>query len=49
MYKGAPRCDEVLRFIFDNGFETVALYDVVYRKDRAGETDALFIDPEFTA
>jgi FkbM family methyltransferase len=47
MYRDAPRIDEVLRFIYENGFETVALYNVFYRNDRAGEVDGLFIQPEY--
>jgi FkbM family methyltransferase len=47
IYKGAPRFDEILRFVLDRGFELVSFYEVIHRNDRAGETDALFLDPRF--
>jgi FkbM family methyltransferase len=47
MYLGAPRVDELMGFIYDEGFETAALYNVFYRNDRAGEVDGLFIQPEY--
>jgi FkbM family methyltransferase len=47
LYQGAPRVDELLRFILDRGFEVVSMYEVIHRNNRAGEADALFIDPKY--
>jgi FkbM family methyltransferase len=47
LYQNAPRVDELLKFILDRGFELVSSYEVIHRDNRAGETDALFVDPKF--
>jgi FkbM family methyltransferase len=44
LYEGMPRFDALLGFLFDRGFELIALYRVHYLKDRAGWTDGLFIN-----
>jgi FkbM family methyltransferase len=48
LYHGVPRIDEIYRFISDNGFELVSFYEFHYRNERAGWTDALFIQPQFS-
>jgi FkbM family methyltransferase len=44
LYEGMPRFDALLGFLFDRGFELVALYRVHYLGERAGWTDGLFIN-----
>jgi FkbM family methyltransferase len=46
LYEGMPRCDAVLGFLFDRGFELIALYRIHYLKERAGWTDGLFINTQ---
>ena len=47
LYQGTPRIDELYRFISDQGFELVSFYKFYYQNERAGWTDALFIQPQF--
>ena len=47
LYQNAPRADELLKFILDRGLELISTYEVIHRNNRAGETDALFVDPQF--
>jgi FkbM family methyltransferase len=47
MYKGAPRFDEIYAYLLDHGFHLVSFYGMLYRNNRAKETDALFINPSF--
>jgi hypothetical protein len=47
MYKNLPRFDEVFRFLLDRGLELVSFYTMEYRDNKAGWTDALFIDPAY--
>jgi FkbM family methyltransferase len=47
LYQNAPRVDELLKFILDRGLELISTYEVIHRNNRAGETDALFVDPQF--
>jgi hypothetical protein len=44
LYEGMPRFDALLGFLFDQGFELIALYRIRYLKERAGWTDGLFIN-----
>ena len=44
LYEGMPRFDALLGFLFDRGFELIALYQIHYLKERAGWTDGLFIN-----
>lgn len=46
-YKGIPRLDEIYGFLVNNGFSLVTFYTFHYQHDRAGWTDALFINPEY--
>jgi FkbM family methyltransferase len=47
MYEKLPRPDEVLAYLADHGFSLVSFYEIHYQQERAGWTDALFINPEY--
>lgn len=47
LYKKLPRLDEIYGFLADRGFELVSFYTFQYRNNRAGSTDALFVNPKF--
>lgn len=47
MYKGLPRLDEIYGFLASQGFSLVSFYAFHYQHDRAGWTDALFINPHY--
>lgn len=47
MYEGLPRAEEVYAYLVDHGFSLVSFYDIHYQQERAGWTDALFIDPSY--
>ena len=44
MYKGSARLDEIYGFLADHGLSLLAFYKIHYKKQRAGWTDALFIN-----
>jgi FkbM family methyltransferase len=47
MYKRLPRLDEIYAFLIDRGFFLVSFYKFEYQNNRAGWTDALFINPKY--
>lgn len=47
MYERLPRADEVYGFLADHGFSLVSFYTFHYQQERAGWTDALFINPDY--
>lgn len=47
MYKGLPRTDDILRFLFDHGFSLVSFYEFYHRNDVAAWCDALFMNRAF--
>jgi FkbM family methyltransferase len=47
MYKGLPRFDEIYRLLAEQGLVLVSFYAMEYRDNRAGWTDALFVDPAY--
>jgi FkbM family methyltransferase len=47
MYEKLPRADEVYAYLADRGFSLVSFYEIHYQQERAGWTDALFIDPDY--
>jgi hypothetical protein len=47
MYTRLPRLDEIYGFMTDHGFSLVTFYPFSYQHDRAGWTDALFINPDY--
>ncbi len=47
MYKNLPRFDEIYSLLSDQGLFLVSFYLMHYQNNRAGWTDALFVDPEF--
>jgi FkbM family methyltransferase len=49
LYEGLPDLDEIYAFMRGAGFVLVSFYQFHYRHDRAGWTDALFVDPRFGA
>ncbi|MEP6260728.1 MAG: FkbM family methyltransferase [Gillisia sp.] len=42
MYKDLPLFGELYNFAVNNGFELVAIYPIIYKKNLAGWTDVLF-------
>lgn len=44
LYEQLPRPDDVYRFIVDHGFDLVSFYKFWHLNDRAGWTDALFVE-----
>lgn len=49
LYEGLPRLDEIISFLADRDYELVAFYRFQFLHDRASWTDALFMNPEFSA
>jgi FkbM family methyltransferase len=45
LYENGPSIDSLYRFLKQHHFDLVALYKMYYLKNRAGWTDALFINP----
>jgi FkbM family methyltransferase len=43
IYQGAPRFDEVFRFLLDHEFRLISFYEVVYRGGAIAWADALFV------
>ncbi len=49
MYDGLPRFDEVYGFLVEHGMSLVSLYTPHFQHNRAGWSNALFVDPSFGA
>lgn len=47
LYKDLPRFDEIYRFLIEQGLVLVSFYEMEYKHNRAGWTDALFVDPAY--
>lgn len=47
MYSGQPRFSTIVDHLLDRNFELVGFYDMHYRNERIGWTDALFINKAF--
>ncbi|HUR23447.1 MAG TPA: FkbM family methyltransferase [Acidimicrobiales bacterium] len=47
IYEGLPPADEVLHYMFEQGFRLVCFYEFHFQENLASWSDALFIDPSF--
>jgi FkbM family methyltransferase len=48
LYKSLPRMDTLYAFLANRGFCLVSFYKFYYQNDRAGWTDAMFVDPQYS-
>ena len=47
MYQGMPKVHEILKTLFDAGFQVVSFYEMHHQSGLLGWTDALFINPAY--